>query len=223
MIVWSTRLSFSWRDLHFRRCANSFDWSVLRPSALYRLPKIFKQGVPLRTNVNTTGAPVYCLAKHLMGLLSPHSGNSLHHMNNSADVVPTLGSSWEEPQDIKISFNVESSSLACWLGGHESPARLTFWGAYPEALLPYPDILIRQFWWIVLWRDQECGYGFTTVSCYCQLIHEELWGSVSLLTRQPISPPKTHANDFCPTINATSPITYLKLLLCASDPFMEQT
>jgi hypothetical protein len=35
-----------------------------RPPRLYGLPKIHKQGVPLRPIVSTTGAPTYRLAKY---------------------------------------------------------------------------------------------------------------------------------------------------------------
>ena len=38
-----------------------------RPPRLYRLPKIHKEGVPLRRIVNNIGAPTYQLAKHLNG------------------------------------------------------------------------------------------------------------------------------------------------------------
>jgi hypothetical protein len=40
-----------------------------RPPRLYGLPKVHKQGVPLRPSVSTIGAPTYHLTKHLSGLL----------------------------------------------------------------------------------------------------------------------------------------------------------
>jgi hypothetical protein len=43
---------------------------------LYGLPKIHNQGDPLRPTLSTTGAPTYPLAKHLAGLLRPHTGFS---------------------------------------------------------------------------------------------------------------------------------------------------
>jgi hypothetical protein len=39
-----------------------------RPPRLYELPKIHKDGVPLRPIVSTIGAPTYRLAQHLAGL-----------------------------------------------------------------------------------------------------------------------------------------------------------
>ena len=42
-----------------------------RPPRLYGLPKIHKEGVPLRPIVSNIGAPTYQLAKFLAGILSP--------------------------------------------------------------------------------------------------------------------------------------------------------
>jgi hypothetical protein len=54
-----------------------------RPSRLYGLPKVHKEGVPLRPIVNNTGAPTYQLAKHLTGLLDQLTGNSTYHVKKT--------------------------------------------------------------------------------------------------------------------------------------------
>jgi hypothetical protein len=77
-----------------------------RPPRLYGLPKVHKQGVPLRLIVSTIGAPTYRMAKHLAGLLGSHVGSSPHHVRNSAEFVHTLGSFRVCPQDIMVSFDV---------------------------------------------------------------------------------------------------------------------
>jgi hypothetical protein len=78
-----------------------------RPPRLYGLPKIHKQGAPLRPMVSTIGDSTYCLAKHLVDLLlGSHIGNSPHHVKNLTDFVCTLGSLCVGCQDIMVSFNV---------------------------------------------------------------------------------------------------------------------
>jgi hypothetical protein len=79
-----------------------------RPPRLYGLPKMHKQGVPLRPIVSTIGAPTYRLAKHLAGLLGSHIGSSPHHVRNSTECVHTLGSLHVGLQDIMVSFDVVS-------------------------------------------------------------------------------------------------------------------
>jgi hypothetical protein len=79
-----------------------------RPPRLYGLPKVHKQGVPLRPIVNTIGAPHYSLAKHLVGLLGSHIVSSPHHVKNSTEFVHTLGSLRIGPQDIMVSSDVMS-------------------------------------------------------------------------------------------------------------------
>jgi len=54
-----------------------------RPPRMYGLPKIHKEGIPLRPIVSNIGAPTYQLAKHLSGLLRQLTGKSAHHVKNS--------------------------------------------------------------------------------------------------------------------------------------------
>ena len=51
-----------------------------RPSRLYGLPKIHKEGVPLRPIVCNTGAPIYQLSKFLAGILIPLVGRTILHV-----------------------------------------------------------------------------------------------------------------------------------------------
>ncbi|XP_046393740.1 uncharacterized protein LOC124161462 [Ischnura elegans] len=60
------------------------------PPRLYGLPKIHKDGAPLRPIVSAIGSPTYNLAKFLTNILSPHVGNCDHHIKNSSEFVKTL-------------------------------------------------------------------------------------------------------------------------------------
>ncbi|XP_071440817.1 uncharacterized protein [Hetaerina americana] len=78
------------------------------PPRLYGLPKIHKEGAPLRPIVSAIGAPTYNLAKHLTGILAPFVGSCEHHIKNSAELVKTLGNIRLDNQDILASFDVIS-------------------------------------------------------------------------------------------------------------------
>ena len=61
-----------------------------RPPRLYGLPKIHKEGFPLRPIVSNIGAPTYQLSKYLAGILRQLTGNSTHHVKNSFQFVQML-------------------------------------------------------------------------------------------------------------------------------------
>jgi hypothetical protein len=61
-----------------------------RPPILYGLPKIHKEGVPLRPIVNNIGAPTYQLSKYLAGLLSQLTENSTHHVKKLLSVCSDI-------------------------------------------------------------------------------------------------------------------------------------
>jgi hypothetical protein len=79
-----------------------------RPPRLYGLPKIHKEGVPLRPIVSKIGACSYQLTKFLAGILSPLVGCSIHNMKNSIEFVHTLSTLRVGPEDLMVSFDVVS-------------------------------------------------------------------------------------------------------------------
>ena len=79
-----------------------------RPPRLYGLPKIHKDGVPLRPIVSNIGAPTYQLAKHLSGLLNQLTGRTAHHVKNSFHFIEILESLQIKPGDLMVSFDVVS-------------------------------------------------------------------------------------------------------------------
>jgi hypothetical protein len=88
-------------------------WKRLCPTdsktpGLYGLPKIHKQGVPLRLTVSNVGVPTYQLARHLAGLLNPLTGHSQDREKNLIDFVDTLHSLRVRPEDIMSGFDVVS-------------------------------------------------------------------------------------------------------------------
>jgi hypothetical protein len=79
-----------------------------KPPRLYGLPKIHKEGVPLRPIVSNIGAPTYKLSKHLSGLLNPLIGKSVHNVKNSFHFIEILKSLQTKPGDLMVSFDVVS-------------------------------------------------------------------------------------------------------------------
>ena len=55
------------------------------PPQMYGLPKIHKDGIPLRPIVSAIGSPTYRLAKQLAGILSPLPGKTDTYMKNSSE------------------------------------------------------------------------------------------------------------------------------------------
>ena len=79
-----------------------------RPPRLHGLPKIHKEGVPLRPIVSNIGAPTYQLPKHLAGLLNQLIGKSVHHVKNSFHFIDILQSLQIKPGDLMVSFDIVS-------------------------------------------------------------------------------------------------------------------
>ena len=77
---------------------------------IYGLPKIHKQGVPLRPIVNTIDSPTYDLAKYLTGILKPLVGNMSSFIKDSSSFVKMISNLTLEPEDIMVSFDVFSLS-----------------------------------------------------------------------------------------------------------------
>ncbi|XP_046388240.1 uncharacterized protein LOC124157496 [Ischnura elegans] len=78
------------------------------PPRLYGLPKVHKEGVPLRPIVSAIGSQTYNLARHLTSLLFPFVGQCNHHVKNSAEFVRTLKTIQIEGQDMLVSLDVVS-------------------------------------------------------------------------------------------------------------------
>ena len=79
-----------------------------RPPRLYGLPKIHKEGVPLRLTVSNIGAPTYQLSKYLAGLLSQLTGISAYRVKNSFQFVQILESLRVQPEDLVVRFDLVS-------------------------------------------------------------------------------------------------------------------
>ena len=72
------------------------------------MPKIHKEGVPLRPIVSNIGAPTYQLSKHLAALLGQLTGNSTHHVKNSTQFVQILNPIIIQQGDLMVSFDIIS-------------------------------------------------------------------------------------------------------------------
>ncbi|XP_046387267.1 uncharacterized protein LOC124156652 [Ischnura elegans] len=79
-----------------------------KPPRFYGLPKVHKEGIPLRPIVSQIDAPTYHLARYLARHLQPHMGKTSSHVKNSADFVEILQGVTMEDKDIMVSFDVES-------------------------------------------------------------------------------------------------------------------
>ena len=77
-----------------------------QPPAFYGLPKVHKQGAPLRPIVSSIGSVTYELASFLAKILGPLVGKSEHHVQNSADFVNKIKDIRVEEDEIITSYDV---------------------------------------------------------------------------------------------------------------------
>ena len=75
---------------------------------IYGLPKIHKNGTPLRPIVNTIGSPTYKLAKYLAILLKPLVGQTNSFVKDSTSWVQDICNETLEANDILVSFDLVS-------------------------------------------------------------------------------------------------------------------
>ena len=75
---------------------------------LYGLPKIHKQGIPLRPTVLFVESPTYNLSKEIARILSHLVGRSERHVKNSYDFVEFLNTIKVDDNESMVSFDVVS-------------------------------------------------------------------------------------------------------------------
>ena len=78
------------------------------PPQIYGLPKIHKEGIPLRPIVAAIGSPTHQLARELARILSLLAGRSPSHVKNSAYFVNHIRHVSFEGTDVLASFDVVS-------------------------------------------------------------------------------------------------------------------
>ena len=77
------------------------------PPCLYGVPKIHKEGVPLRPITNMIGSPAYETAAYLTKIISPVLGKSEHTISNSKSFVEIKGLDLDGTEEM-VSFDVVS-------------------------------------------------------------------------------------------------------------------
>lgn len=75
---------------------------------IYGLPKIHKEGVPLKPIVNTIVSTMYELEKYVAKILNPLVGNTNSFIKYSDDFVKLIKNERVESNDILVSFDVVS-------------------------------------------------------------------------------------------------------------------
>lgn len=75
---------------------------------IYGLPKIHKEGAPLRSIVNTISGPTYLLAKFLAFKLKPLVSRTESFVKDSPSFINELKGIKLDPEDILVSFDVVS-------------------------------------------------------------------------------------------------------------------
>ena len=74
----------------------------------YGLPKIHKQGVPLRPIISSRGSATYETAKELAKILKPLVGKSPHHVQNNQDFLDSIKGIKIKPEECIMSYDVSA-------------------------------------------------------------------------------------------------------------------
>ena len=88
-----------------------YNWlrpSGCQPPRIYGLPKIHKEGVPLRPIVSCINSPSYRLSKHIAQLISPLTGSTDSFVRNSRHFVEVMAGVKLSPDELLVSFDVSS-------------------------------------------------------------------------------------------------------------------
>ena len=107
------KITRSLRALEDKGCISDKEQKYLTPQCLtlpqmYGLPKIHKEGYPLRPIVSAIGSPTYPLAKELARILSPLADRTGTHVKNSAEFAQKIREVELMEGDVMISFDVVS-------------------------------------------------------------------------------------------------------------------
>ena len=79
-----------------------------QPPRFYGLPKIHKDGIPVRPIVSYTGTPLYEVSKYIAEILKPYGKQKEQHTNNSKLFSTFICQQTIEPDEIMVSFDVTS-------------------------------------------------------------------------------------------------------------------
>ena len=74
----------------------------------YGLPKIHKEGIPLRPIVSSIGAVSYSTSKKLSRIPKPLLGKSPYHIQNSQDFIQQIQGIQLQPNQCMVSFDVKA-------------------------------------------------------------------------------------------------------------------
>ena len=74
----------------------------------YGIPKLHKEGTPLRPIVSSIGAVTYPTSKELSKILKPLVGKSPHHIHNNHDFIEDLKTIKLGPEEVMVSYDVKA-------------------------------------------------------------------------------------------------------------------
>ena len=78
------------------------------PPKFYGLPKMHKEGTPLRCIVSSIGAVTYSTSKELSRILRPLVGKSPHHICNNQDFIEHLKGITLGQEEVMVSYDVRA-------------------------------------------------------------------------------------------------------------------
>ena len=158
---------------------------------IYGLPKIHKQGTPLRPIVSSISLDTYNISKYLASILGTMVGNTPHHIQNSQDFAKKVCHLKLQPEETMVSYDVINyregfyrQKHSCAMGSPVSPivanlymekvehrALLSFSGTVPSNWFRY----VNDTWVKIQRRELEAfSAHLNKTDKYVKFNHEDV-------------------------------------------------
>ena len=79
-----------------------------RSPQFYGLPKMYKEGMPLRPIISSRGSVTYEAAKELARILNPLVGRSFYHVQKTKDFISSIEGIQLKPDECIMSYDVNA-------------------------------------------------------------------------------------------------------------------
>ncbi len=150
---------------------------------MYGLPKIHKEGIPLRPIIDFTGSPTYDWARHLASILKPLMGQTTTHIHSAPIFCDENKRFTIDDTEVMVSYDVVSlytkvriqqaleviQQGLLLIDNDTEPTQRT--QLSPSELSEVHSVNVQRK---TVWADRRTSHGFTIISCCGQHFYGKL-------------------------------------------------